>query len=113
MTERQKSDRHEAKLAKTLGGKRVRGSGSGEWHKEDIVFPGLLMQDKRTATEGIRVTRTALKDLADHAENTGRFPAFSLSFEKEHGWVDHWVALPIWVLETSEFWERLKQGKND
>ncbi len=106
-TERQKSDRREKRLAKEEGGKRVAGSGSTPFKKEDVEFKGVLLQDKRTAGRSISVKIDDLYNLEYHAMNAGKVPVFSFLFGAEQ----EWIAFPRWWLKNQAWWRDLKAGK--
>ena len=107
-TQRQISDKREKKLAKEEGIKRVVASGSTPMKKEDLASKGVLIQDKRSGGQSIRIYQQDLELLEHHAMNTGKVPLLSFAFDNTD--IDY-VAFPRWWLRNQTWWQKLKEGK--
>ena len=97
MTERQKSDKHEKRIAKELQGKRTKGSGSTPYQKEDVRLQWALIQAKRTDKKNITIERKTLERLEKNAMNIGKIPALCIGFGNEQETYD-WIAFPLWLV---------------
>lgn len=108
MTERQRSDKREKKIAQESGGRRVSGSGSSAELKGDITYRGVLRQDKRTGRESIGIKLADLIKIEFEAMNRGKVPVFSIGFDGQN---QEWVAFPDWWLRNQTWWKVLRDGE--
>ena len=108
MTQREKSDIQEKKIAKASGGKRVSGSGSSAELKGDIQYAGVLRQDKRTEKDSIGIKVKDLFKVEFEAMNRGKLPIFSIGFD--HYPSQEWIAFPEWWVRDQQWWKDLKDG---
>ena len=106
---RKKSDRREGRLAEELGGKRVRGSGSGRFNKEDISFIHALLQDKSTGQQSLSIHKKDLITLEGNALLSGKVPIFSFGFTCPTAPDYEWIAFPVWWLKDQLWWKGLKE----
>lgn len=109
MTERQRSDRYEKRLAKQLGGQRIAGSGSSKEKPQDLKFVGALLQAKRTTAKSTVLHKRDLEQVEADALNAGRIPLFCVAFcsgadEPEQ----EWMAFPTWWVRQQPWWESFK-----
>jgi hypothetical protein len=76
---RVRSDRQEAGLAKRVGGRVSKGSGSGWRQRQDVRSPGLLWEMKRTDNvKSISIKVADLDQLRHHALQEGRTPVMHI-----------------------------------
>lgn len=108
MTEREKSDRREKKIAKESGGIRVSGSGSTAENKGDVKYSGVLRQDKRSGKGSIPIKLSELIKIEFQAMNRGKVPVFSVGFD---GQDQEWIAFPNWWLKDQQWWKELRDGE--
>ena len=109
-SEREKSDRRERQIAREEHGKRVSGSGSTPFQKEDVTFKGVLMQDKRTASQSLSIKALDLKKLEYHAMNAGKVGVFSFAFD---GTDLEFYCFPKWFVQNQTWWQELKRRKDE
>lgn len=109
ITQRQKSDIREKKLAQESGGRRVSGSGSSAELKGDISYKGVVRQDKRSEKESIAIKVKDLIKIEFEAMNRGKLPAFSIGFDKFPQ--ENWIAFPEWWVRDQDWWKELRDAK--
>lgn len=79
--------KREQRVAKAVGGKRVAGSGSTPWAKEDIRTDKWLIQHKHTDGASISLTKIALENLARNAIDAEREPLMMLEYGRTNYYV--------------------------
>lgn len=101
-----RSKRHETRLSKQLGGKRLPRSGGLAWSKSDpttaggdITAPDFLFEHKRTINKSMSVPHEWLVKVSDGARRTGKDPGVILTFEKKNTAPEDWALVPLAVLE--------------
>ena len=109
-SEREKSDKRERAIAHEEGGRRVAGSGSTPFQKEDVTFKGVLMQDKRTASQSLSIKALDLKKLEYHAMNAGKVGVLSFAFD---GTDLEFYCFPAWFVKNQNWWQELKRGQDE
>lgn len=91
-----RSPKQEKELAERLGGKRVKGSGSG-FDKGDVRVKAVaLVEAKVTKNNSFSVTREMMNKLQDAACSQGELPILVVEF-LGHGKL---CVMPDWVLDT-------------
>ena len=100
-------DRDEKRFARSAGGKRIAGSGSSREKKGDVQVRDFLVQNKSSIGNSIGVKRQDLEDIQDQALNTGRYPAYVMSFYDGPYLVTEWVAIPRWLVNDIELFHKL------
>lgn len=75
-----KSDKHEKRIAKKLKGQVQRGSGAVRHRRGDVKLKELLVECKRTDQVGISIKRQWIEKITMEAVSTGKTPAISLEF---------------------------------
>lgn len=104
---RVRGDRDEKRFAQNVGGKRIAGSGSSKEKKGDVKVRDFLVQNKSSVNKSIAVKRHDLENIQDQALNTGRYPAYVMSFYDGPYLVTQWVAIPIWLADDIELFHKL------
>ena len=95
-----KSQRQEKRLAKDLGGKTQKGSGSKDFHKGDVKSPELLVEAKRTDKDSLSVKKEWLVKIFNESVSYGKIPALSIEFDQMPTIVPKdWVAVPSKTLK--------------
>lgn len=96
-----RAPKQEKTVATRLGGRTVRGSGSGN-EKGDVRVSGVVRVECKTTTAGsFRVTTEMLDKLRKAIHGTGEVPCMVVEFLQPDGTVSGSVAvLPMWCLET-------------
>ena len=97
MTQGQISELQEERIAEILGGKRVKGSGSGKLNKQDVESKHALLQLKRTKGESLTVNKGDLIKLEQDALNRGKIPLFVMGFGEYQ--TEDWICVPAWFLK--------------
>ena len=97
----ERSPKQEKELAKKLGGRVPRGSGSGN-EKGDVRVKGIArIEAKTTEKKSFSVTQKMLDKIEDAALPNGEVPAFVVEFIDSKGNPKRSVAVvPMWVLES-------------
>lgn len=92
--------KQERLAAKTLGGKVVKGSGSGD-ERGDVRVKGVVrLECKCTAKKSFTLTRAMVEKIEAAALSAGEVPAMQIEFINDAGKVLHRVALvPTYVLD--------------
>jgi Holliday junction resolvase len=99
------SKKQEKRVARKLGGRRQKGSGSMAGHKGDVKSVELLTECKHTEKESIRITRKWLEKVSQEADFYGKVPALAIEFSDKRTF-DHlpekmtrdWVMVPAQFL---------------
>lgn len=101
------SKKHEDRLGKRLGGKRLPRSGGLAWSKwdkttagGDISAPTLHLEHKRTVRESISIPRDWLKKVCEGARRVAKDPGVVITFEKKGQKPEDWVLIPLEILEA-------------
>jgi hypothetical protein len=101
-----RSQKHEQRLGKRLGGKRIPRSGGMPWSKwdsttanGDISVPKMHLEHKRTDCASMSVQKEWLTKVSEGARRTGKDPGVVITFEKRGSEPDDWVLIPLEVLE--------------
>jgi hypothetical protein len=103
-----KSKKHEIRVAKELGGKRLAASGAkrfSKWMPTSVTAGGdlgtkdLLVEHKRAEpeTKSIGVKREWLQKVTEGAKRCMKDPAMVLTFEDSNGFEQDWMLLPLSV----------------
>lgn len=92
-------NKHEKKLAKSLGGKTRPASGAMAHAKGDIQAGDFLIDDKSTDLDSIRVTREMLVKISKEAREAGKTPCLSLSFKGAGVLSQSWFCIPQYVFD--------------
>jgi len=102
----QKSKKHEKRIAKELGGKRLPRSGANRWSKwnkstanGDIKTPTLHVEHKRTEKASISIKREWLEKVCDGARAVAKDPAVVITFEDASEIPQDWAIIPLSVLK--------------
>lgn len=97
-----KSKKHENRVAKTLGGKRLPQSGAKRWSKwdaetanGDISAPTLHVEHKRTECESMSLKMEWLEKVSRGARAVGKDPALVLTFEEAKSFPMDWCMVPL------------------
>lgn len=100
------SKKHEDRLGKRLGGKRIPRSGGMAWSKHDpttangdISVPDFHIEHKRTVKKSMSVEQEWLGKVSDGARRVGKDPALVITFEKKGQAPEDWIAIPLEVFE--------------
>jgi len=101
-----RSKRHEDRVAKRLGGRRLPRSGGLAWSRWDRSTAGadlgtaeFHIEHKRTQNKSISVTREWLEKVSEGARKAMKDPGLVLCFEHKTGEPDEWIAIPLEVFE--------------
>lgn len=101
-----RSKKHEQRLGKRLGGRRLARSGGQAWSKwdkatakGDISAPTLHLEHKRTDAESISVKKEWLVKVSEGARRVGKDPGLVITFEKIGSKPMDWVLIPLDLLE--------------
>src|SRR5678809_460030 len=79
--------KRETRVAKAVGGKRVAGSGSTPWAKEDVRTDHWLIQHKHTDGASIAVKGRDLINLRNNAIDAGLNPVMMLEYGRTNYYV--------------------------
>jgi hypothetical protein len=77
------SQKHEARLAKTVGGSRTAGSGAFWSRKGDVRNADLLIEHKWTGKKSKTIQSAELKKITTEAILDGRTPVFGIHLDGE------------------------------
>lgn len=101
-----RSKKHEDRLGKRLGGKRIPRSGGMAWSKwdsstagGDISVPDFHIEHKRTDCKSMSVQHEWLTKVSEGARKVGKDPALAVTFEKKGQFLDDWIMIPLDVFE--------------
>lgn len=93
---KKKSDKQERRVAKALGGKTQKASGSMDFHKGDVKTIELLVEAKRTEKDSLSVKKEWLTKISREAMAYNKVPALSIEFENTDKLVSRdWIAVPV------------------
>ena len=101
-----KINRHEAQLAKKLGGKRQLASGSMAKEKGDIQLPELLLDSKETIDNKITITSQQLAKIQLEAQQRNKYPGLVISLQTGLTVPGEWIMIPL------AYWEQLQTRLN-
>lgn len=111
---KRRSNENETRLAKKLGGKRVRNSGGKPWSARDaktVVGSGptteggdvathdFFIENKRSEKKSISVQKEWIEQIKESARRVGKSPAVILTFETPRKPPEDWVMIPIDVFD--------------
>jgi hypothetical protein len=101
-----RSQKHEERLSKRLGGRRLPRSGGLPWSKwdktsagGDIAAPEFHFEHKRTDCGSISIPKDWLAKVSDGARRVVKDPGIIVTFEKKGAPLVEWVLIPLEVLE--------------
>jgi len=108
-----RSKKHEERLGKQLGGRRLPRSGGVSWSRwdlskatgsnmtldGDISTPSLHLEHKRTDGKSISVAKDWLTKVSEGARRVAKDPGVVLTFEKKGQKPEDWVLIPLEILE--------------
>ena len=94
------SRKQEARIAVSVGGKTVVGSGAGR-EKGDVRKRGIVrIEAKTTQRKSFSVTRKLIEKIEDEATGCGELPAIAIDFIDENGAVEKSAyVIPSYALE--------------
>lgn len=107
-TRMKRSIKHETRLAKDLGGKRLAQSGGKLWSKQagetkteggDLTTAEFLFEHKRTEKGSLSVKREWLGKVREGARSKMKEPGLILTFERGREPPDDWILIPKAVFE--------------
>lgn len=101
-----KSRKHEDRVAKAYGGKRLAASGAkrvSKWSHTSVTAGGdistdnLLIEHKyvEAATASLSVKRAWLEKVTIGARRVTKVPAMAITFEKAKGFSEDWLLVPM------------------
>jgi len=92
---KKKSKRQEDRVARKMGGRTQKGSGSVMFHKGDVKTQELLLECKRTDKASMSVKKEWLEKIAKEAVTYDRVPALSIEFDGMAKLVEKdWIMVP-------------------
>ncbi len=101
-----RSKKHETRLGKQLGGRRLPRSGGLPWSKHDkttaggdISVPKFLFEHKRTVNDSMSLKKEWLEKVSDGARRMVKSPGVIITFDKKGEKPKDWVLIPLEVLE--------------
>lgn len=101
-----RSQKHEDRLSKKLGGKRIPRSGGLAWSKwdhttanGDISAPDMHYEHKRTENKSVSIPHEWLTKVCEGARRALKDPGVIVTFEKKGRPPEDWVLVPLEVLE--------------
>jgi hypothetical protein len=102
-----RSRKHEQRVAKALGGRRIAQSGARRWSKwdkttdqGDVSTPEFHVEHKRTDKDSMSVKKEWLAKVSDGAKRAGKDPAIVFTYEDPvRGTVEDWIAVPLAVAQ--------------
>lgn len=115
-----RSRKHEERVAKELGGKRIARSGARTWLRRggskvdggasiteggDLKTKDFHFEHKRTQKKSIAISRTWLEQIFVAARARFKDPGLIVTFEKATKAPEDWVMVPM------DVWKRLTDGK--
>lgn len=115
-----RSKKHENRLSKRLGGKRLPRSGGMAWSRwdkttaqGDVSLPDFHLEHKRTECESMSVKHDWLRKVADGARRVGKDPALGVTFEERGKAPDDWIMMPLDVFERLLRAAKGNDGRSD
>jgi hypothetical protein len=103
-----RSRKHETRVAKAFGGRRVAASGAkpfSRWNPKaevvtaggDVATPDFLIEHKfvERGTKSLGVTRAWLEKVTEGAKRSQKEPAMVLTFEHAAGHAQDWLLIPM------------------
>lgn len=97
-----RSKKHEDRLAKKLGGKRLPRSGGLAWSRwdkttaqGDLKTKELHLEHKRTDAASMSVKREWLDKVSDGARRTAKDPGLLITFESQGKNAEDWIMIPL------------------
>ena len=118
---KKRSDKHERRIAKAMGGKRIARSGAvsvgrfSQWggtkYKDgaaaitangDVTTPDFVIEHKfiEPLTKSVGVSRVWLTKVTEGARRQMKTPAMVLTFERAHGHEQDWLLIPLSIART-------------
>lgn len=101
-----RSTKHEDRLSKRLGGKRIPRSGGLAWSRwdkttanGDLSVPDFHLEHKRTDAKSMSLQKEWLEKVSDGARRVGKDPGVLITFEKKGSAPDDWALIPLEVFE--------------
>jgi len=101
-----RSKKHEERLGKRLGGRRLPRSGGLAWSKwdkttagGDIAAPTFHFEHKRTDRGSISIPKDWLNKVSEGARRVVKDPGIIVTFEKRGSPLVEWALIPLEVLE--------------
>ncbi len=101
-----RSKKHEDRLGKRLGGRRLPRSGGLPWSKwdkttagGDISAPDFHFEHKRTDCGSISIPKAWLAKVSEGARRVIKDPGIIITFEKKGSPLEEWALVPLEVLE--------------
>lgn len=102
-----KSKKHENRLAKVMGGRRLPRSGGTSWSKwdkkktaeGDIKAPTLHIEHKHTENASMSLKREWLEKVCQGARSQGKDPAVFITFDDAKSIPPDWALVPLDVLQ--------------
>ena len=94
---RERSDRHEKKIARDYGGRQKSGSGASPYSKGDVVLPkaNILVEAKTTDKASYRLEIETLAKISREAIGEGRDPAMEIEILGGDSVCERrWIVLP-------------------
>lgn len=119
---KKRSNKNEYRLARALGGKRVRNSGGRAWSSADaktVVGTGptteggdlttrdFFLENKRSEKKSISVQKEWIDGIKDSARRVGKDPGVILTFETPRKPPEDWVLIPL------DVFDRLRKNQDD
>lgn len=102
----QKSKKHENRVARELGGKRLPRSGANRWSKwdkatanGDIAVPEIHVEHKRTEKDSMSLKREWLEKVTIGSRAQAKEPAMVLTFEDATSFPQDWALIPLDMLK--------------
>ena len=112
-----RSTKHEDRLSKRLGGKRIPRSGGMAWSRwdkttanGDLSVPDFHIEHKRTDAKSMSLQKEWLEKVSEGARRTGKDPGVIVTFEKNGSNPTDWMLVPLEVFERLI---RLSKGSNE
>jgi hypothetical protein len=101
-----RSKKHEERLGKRLGGRRIPRSGGLPWSRSDpttaggdVSTPDFHLEHKRTDNASMSVSKEWLIKVREGARRVAKDPGLIVTFEKKGSPLEEWVMLPLDVFE--------------
>ena len=112
-----RSQKHETRLGKRMGGRRLPRSGGMPWSKwdkttagGDVSTPDLHIEHKRTDCDSMSLKKDWLVKVSEGARRVAKDPAVIITFEKKGSKPEDWILVPLEVLERLQ---KKAGGSND
>lgn len=99
-----RSTKHEHRIARELGGRRLPRSGGIAWSRSDSTTLGgdvngkhVFVEHKRVeeATKSISIKRDWMAKVTEGARRAKKIPALAVTFEKASGFEQDWLMVPL------------------